>query len=67
MIGRIYGVYIYGPTLLSSTILSCSSTERSTEEERPIASGSLCVCARSLLIYKYTVSDRKGAKRRYEE
>ena len=67
-IGRILAIRsVYGPTLLSSTILSCSPTERSTEEGRPIASGFLCVCARSLLIYKYTVTDRKGAKKRYGE
>ena len=40
-------------SLDAASALSCSPTERSTEEETPIAravSGPLCVCARSLLI-----------------
>ena len=40
-------------SLGAASALSCSLTERSTEEETPIAravSGSLCVCARSSLI-----------------
>ena len=66
-------------SLGAASALSCSPTERFTEEETPIAravSGPLCVCARSLLItgicsecdhFGYTVTETKRAANNQKE
>ena len=57
-------------SLGAASALSCSPTERSTEEETPIAravSGSLCVCVRnlrSLLITEFVLGARHNSIRK---
>ena len=55
-------------SLGAASALSCSPTERSTEEETPIAravSGSLCVCVRNLRSLLIMVFVFRGATIRF--